>query len=101
MTSSERLLERERQESIEKHIAAYGPMITRIQQRLRSVYGFGGIKLEAQNGEAKVEVEWRRKDIHVPPTDFFSDSQKQILMLSIFWRAACGRLGPDSPHAPR
>jgi chromosome segregation ATPase len=85
MTSSERLLRRERQESIEKHIAAYGPMITRIQQRLRSVYGFGGIKLEAQNGEARVQVEWRKKkDVHVPPTDFFSDSQKQILMLSIF-----------------
>lgn len=85
MTSSERLLKRERQESIEKHIAAYGPMITRIQQRLRSVYGFGGIKLEAQNGEAKVQVEWRNKrEVHVPPTDFFSDSQKQILMLSIF-----------------
>lgn len=84
MASSERLLKRERQESIERHIAAYGPMITRIQQRLRSVYGFGGVKLEAQNGEAKVQVEWRKNDVQVPPTDFFSDSQKQILMLSIF-----------------
>ena len=47
LTSAERLLKRERQGSIERHIDAYGPMITRIQQRLRSVYGFGGVKLEA------------------------------------------------------
>jgi hypothetical protein len=75
---------RERQGSIERHIAAYGPMINMIQQRLRSVYGFGEVQLEAAGGQAKVHVEWRNKSMHVPPTDFFSDSQKQILMLSIF-----------------
>jgi exonuclease SbcC len=80
----ETLLKRERQGSIERHIAAYGPMITMIQQRLRSVYGFGGVHLEAHGGEAKVQVEWRSKSVQVSPTDFFSDSQKQILMLSIF-----------------
>ncbi len=80
----EALLRRERQKAIEIHIAAYGPMITMIQQRLRSVYGFGGVQLEARGGEARVRVEWRSKSVHVPPTDFFSDSQRQILMLSIF-----------------
>ena len=80
----ERLLKAERQTAIQRHIDAYGPMITMIQQRLRSVYGFGGVHLEAQGGEAKVRVEWRRKSVQVAPTDFFSDSQKQILMLSIF-----------------
>lgn len=80
----EALLKRERQGSIERHIAAYGPMITMIQQRLRSVYGFGGVQLEAHGGEAKIQVEWRSKSVQVSPTDFFSDSQKQILMLSIF-----------------
>lgn len=84
LTSAERLLKKERQGSIERHIDAYGPMITLIQQRLRSVYGFGGVKLEAQKGETKASVEWRKKDVHVQPADFFSDSQKQILMLSIF-----------------
>lgn len=78
------LLERERQGAVERHIAAYGPMITLIQQRLRSVYGFGGVQLEATGGEAKVRVEWRSESVQVPPTDFFSDSQRQILMLSIF-----------------
>ena len=83
-TSIEELLKQERRGSIERHIAAYGPMITLIQQRLRSVYGFGGVQLEARSGEAKVRVEWRSGRAQVPPTDFFSDSQKQILMLSIF-----------------
>ena len=82
--SIEGLLRREQQGSIERHIAAYGPMITMIQQRLRAVYGFGGVQLEARGGEANVRVEWRSKGVQVPPTDFFSDSQKQILMLSIF-----------------
>jgi exonuclease SbcC len=80
----ERLLKKERQTAIESHISAYGPLITNIQQRLRSVYGFGGVQLEARGGEAVVQVEWRNKSVQVPPTDFFSDSQKQILMLSIF-----------------
>lgn len=80
----EKVLQAERQTAIQRHIDAYGPMITMIQQRLRSVYGFGGVHLEAQGGEAKVRVEWRRKSVQVAPTDFFSDSQKQILMLSIF-----------------
>lgn len=82
--SLETLLKRQRQSAIERHIGAYGPLITMIQQRLRSVYGFGGVQLEARGGEAKVRVEWRSKSVQVPPTDFFSDSQKQILMLSIF-----------------
>ena len=82
--SVEGLLKRERQSAIERHIAAYGPLITMIQQRLRSVYGFGEVQLEAHGGEARVRVEWRSKSVQVPPTDFFSDSQKQILMLSIF-----------------
>jgi len=55
--SIEKLLKRERQSAIERHIAAYGPMITLIQQRLRSVYGFGGIHLEAHGGEATVQVD--------------------------------------------
>ena len=48
----ESLLKQERQGSIERHIGAYGPMITMIQQRLRAVYGFGGVQLEARGGEA-------------------------------------------------
>jgi DNA repair protein SbcC/Rad50 len=81
----DRLLKRERQSAVQKHVSAYGPMITKIQQRLRSVYGFGEVQLEPRDGQAIVHVEWRgNKSVQVQPTDFFSDSQKQILMLSIF-----------------
>jgi exonuclease SbcC len=80
----ERLLKGERARAVEAHIGAYGPMITMIQQRLRSVHGFGGVELETSGTDARVRVSWERKDVQVVPTDFFSDSQKQILMLSIF-----------------
>jgi len=87
-SSVERLLKRERQDAIKGHVAAYGPMITKIQQRLRSVYGFGGVDLEPRDGQAIVHVAWRgNKGEQVRPADFFSDSQKQILMLSIFLAA--------------
>ncbi len=72
--SIERLLQGERQSAIKKHLAAYGPMITKIRQRLRSVYGFEGFELEAHGGHAIVHVEWRNKRVQVAPTDFFSDS---------------------------
>lgn len=48
------------------------------------MYGFGEVQLKAMGSEAAVQVEWVNKNLQVPPTDFFSDSQKQILMLSIF-----------------
>ena len=80
----ESLLRRNRQVAVENHMSAYGPLTSNIQQRLRSVYGFGGVHLEARGGETTVQVEWRNKDIQLRPTDFFSDSQKQILMLSVF-----------------
>lgn len=82
--SLDKLLKSEQQSAIKKHISAYGPLITNIQQRLRSVYGFGGVELQAEEKEASVHVEWKNNTIKLPPTDFFSDSQKQILMLSIF-----------------
>jgi DNA repair protein SbcC/Rad50 len=83
-SSIQNLLRRERESAVKRHVSAYGPMITKIQQRLRSVYGFGRVDLEPRDGQAVLHVEWRNKNVQVYPTDFFSDSQKQILMLSIF-----------------
>lgn len=40
------------------------------------------VKLHAKGNEIHVEVGWETK--HVKPADYFSDSQKQILMLSLF-----------------
>lgn len=53
-----------------------------IQKRLRAVYGFGGIKLESKKDEIHVTVSWGSEIVR--PTDYFSESQKQILMLSLF-----------------
>ena len=77
-----KILDRQRDDSISAHVETYGPLITVLQQRLRAVYGFGGIKISAHGGEARVEVDWQGKP--VKPVDYFSDSQKQILMLSVF-----------------
>ena len=64
------------------HVDAFGPLSTLIQKRLRAVYGFGDISLIAKRNEIHVVVGWQNE--HVKPADYFSDSQKQILMLSLF-----------------
>ncbi len=76
------LLRNESNRAVESHISAYGPLTTRLQQRLRSVYGFEEVRLSASGGDVYVRV--RRGEKELKPTDFFSDSQKQILMLSLF-----------------
>lgn len=64
------------------HIKTYGPLISVLQQRLRSVFGFSNVSLEAIEEGVLVQVGWR--DQRVKPIDYFSDSQKQILALSVF-----------------
>ncbi len=76
------LLGTQRDVAVETHVQTYGPLITVLQQRLRSVHGFGDIEITAQHGEVLVEVDWDGES--VKPVDYFSDSQKQILMLSVF-----------------
>jgi exonuclease SbcC len=46
------------------------------------VYGFGDVNLKPIDNEIRVVVDWEGKN--VKPTDYFSDSQTQILMLSLF-----------------
>lgn len=72
----------QREVAVQSHISAYGPLSTVIQKRLRSVYGFGDIQLEPIKDEIHVKVSWASE--FVRPTDYFSESQKQILMLSLF-----------------
>lgn len=80
------ILDETRDMSIRDYTKNYGPLSSVIQKRLRSVYGFGDITLTAKKGEIHVEVE--RKSSMLKPTDYFSDSQNQILMLSLFLSAA-------------
>lgn len=65
----------------------YGPLTSNIQRRLRSVYGFGDIELQSAMGGLAVRVE-RKGQKDLPPTDFFSESQLQIVMLGLFLSAA-------------
>jgi DNA repair protein SbcC/Rad50 len=75
-------LKRQAATAIDDHIAAYGPLTTIIQRRLRAVFGFGDVRLMRRGESIHVEVD--RGENTLRPIDYFSDSQKQILMLSIF-----------------
>ncbi len=71
--------------STESHIRSHGPLTTILERRLRSVYGFEPVTLQASEG--KVHVRVGRRGQVLKPTDYFSDSQVQILMLSLFLAA--------------
>jgi exonuclease SbcC len=75
-------LEKERADAVHSYAAGCGPRTSVIQQRLRSVYGFGDIELSSRGSNIAVRVMRNGQQLH--PTDYFSQSQTQILMLSIF-----------------
>lgn len=76
------ILATENADAIKRHITAYGPLAACLQQRLRSVFGFRGIRLDPLGDKIRILTDW--KETTVRPVDYFSDSQKQILMLSLF-----------------
>lgn len=76
------LLDEQSSQAVSNYVEALGPLSTLIQKRLRAAYGFGDIVLRAKGKEIEVAV--GRKDKDLKPADYFSDSQKQILMLSLF-----------------
>lgn len=81
-TSVKDALDKKSSTAVTNHVDAFGPLTSLIQKRLRAVYGFGDINLHAKGNEIYVHVGWEAKQ--VKPADYFSDSQKQILMLSLF-----------------
>lgn len=76
------VLDRQSSNAVANHVNAFGPLTSLIQKRLRSVYGFGDVNLSSVENEIRVSVGWEDKKLR--PVDYFSDSQKQILMLSLF-----------------
>lgn len=76
------ILNKHNSDAVGNHVLAFGPLTTLLQKRLRDVYGFGDVNLHPVANEIRVVVDWEGKN--VKPTDYFSDSQKQILMLSLF-----------------
>src|SRR5262249_31686109 len=63
----------------------YGPVTSVIQRRLRSVCGFGDITLHPV--ASRIDVRVARNGELLLPTEFFSQSQQQILILSLFMTA--------------
>ena len=75
-------LDRQSSSAVANYVEALGPLTTLIQKRLRAVYNFNDVNLRAKGNEINVIVDWGHE--HVKPGDYFSDSQNQILMLSLF-----------------
>lgn len=83
--SVHKALEEEQEGAVKRYTNQYGSRTSVIQRRLRAVYGFGDIFLRAVKD--RIEVRVRRNDEALRPTDYFSESQQQILLLSIFLTA--------------
>jgi exonuclease SbcC len=63
----------------------YGPRTEMIQQRLRPVYGFDGVAVTSKDSAIQIHI--RRNGEDLRPTDFFSQSQIQTLVLGLFLTA--------------
>jgi DNA repair protein SbcC/Rad50 len=80
-----RLLSSEQQEAVNNFLQQYGPRTSIIQRRLRAVYGFDNIKIASSRSDIRVTVERNGEDVR--PIDYFSESQKQTLLLGLFLTA--------------
>jgi len=69
----------------EHFIKQYGPRTAVIQQRLRPVYGFGEIEVSSKDSTIGIRV--HRNGQELRPTDYFSQSQVQTLVLGLFLTA--------------
>jgi exonuclease SbcC len=73
-------------QALKEYTVKYGPLTSIIQKRLRAVYGFGNISLNPEKGGIAVRVQ-RQEKKNIAPSDYFSESQIQIIMLSLFLSA--------------
>ena len=76
------LISGQRNEATDDFTREYGPRTSVIQRRLRSVYGFDDV--EIQGHESKIRVRVKRRNEELRPTDYFSQSQQQTLLLGLF-----------------
>ena len=80
-----KLLGEQQAVATEHFITEYGPRTAVIQQRLRPVYGFGEIEVSSKDSAIGIRV--HRKGQELRPTDYFSQSQVQTLILGLFLTA--------------
>ena len=79
------LVAAEQDEAVSRFTREYGPRTSIIQRRLRSVYGFDDIEIRNQDSDILVRVLRGGKQFR--PTDYFSQSQQQTLLLGLFLSA--------------
>lgn len=79
------LISAQQNEAIDNFTREYGPRTSVIQRRLRSVYGFDDIEIRSRDSNIIVRV--RRHGEELRPTDYFSQSQQQTLLLGLFLTA--------------
>lgn len=84
-TEVKKLLSTQQALATDHFISEYGPRTAVIQQRLRPVYGFGEIEVSSKGAAIGICV--HRKGETLRPTDFFSQSQVQTLVLGLFLTA--------------
>ena len=82
----QRLLSSEQDKAVSRFTEEYGPRTSAIQRRLRSVYGFDDVEIRSE--ESKISVRVSRQGARLRPTDYFSQSQQQTLLLGLFLTAA-------------
>jgi prefoldin subunit 5 len=80
-----RLVAAQQNDAIANFTSEYGPRTSVIQRRLRSVYGFEDI--EIQSRESTISVRVKRHGEELRPTDYFSQSQQQTLLLGLLLTA--------------
>jgi len=79
------LLTSQQTQAIANFTRDYGPRTSVIQRRLRAVYGFDEIEIRSTQSTVIVRVKRRGEELR--PTDYFSQSQQQTLLLSLFLTA--------------
>jgi len=79
------LLSSHQNEAIANFTRDFGPLTSVIQRRLRSVYGFDEIEIRSR--ESTISVRVKRHGEELRPTDYFSQSQQQTLLLGLFLTA--------------
>lgn len=79
------LVASEQDKAVSRFTNEYGPRTSIIQRRLRSVYGFDDVEIFSEGSKILVRVSRDGKQLR--PTDYFSQSQQQTLLLGLFLTA--------------
>ena len=80
------LLASEQDKAVSMFTQEYCPRTSAIQRRLRSVYGFDDVNIRSE--ESRILVRVSRQGAQLRPTDYFSQSQQQTLLLGLFLTAS-------------